>query len=92
MRPRYAYFEVFLNLPKRTLKDYYHIIKDPMSLRKLQKLVKGINGRSERSGVSVFKTWAAFEEKASLLWKNALFYNEDGSDIANLAKELEVRD
>lgn len=37
-----------------------------------------------------YKSWAAFEEKASLLWENAYYYNEDGSPIANMAKELEV--
>ncbi|OAA55226.1 bromodomain protein [Niveomyces insectorum RCEF 264] len=85
----YAYFEPFFNLPSRTLKDYFQVIKDPLSLKKLQKLVKGIRSRTERLGVSEYKSWAAFEEKASLLWENAYYYNEDGSPIANLAKELE---
>lgn len=84
------YFEPFLNLPPRSLKDYYQVIKEPLSLRKLQKLVKGIHGRGEKSGVSDYKTWAAFEEASSLLWQNAYYYNEDGSEIANMAKELEV--
>lgn len=79
-----------MNLPPRSLKDYYQVIKEPLSLKKLQKLVKGIHGRGERSGVTEYKSWAAFEEKASLLWQNAYFYNEDGSDIADMAKELEV--
>jgi Bromodomain len=52
-----------------------------MSLKKIQKLVKG----------SEFKFWAAFEEETSTIWKNAWHYNEDGSDISNLAKDLEVR-
>lgn len=52
--------------------------------------MKGIHGRGEKSGITEYKTWAAFEEKASLLWQNAYFYNEDGSDIAEMAKELEV--
>lgn len=60
-------------------------------MKKLQKLVKGIRSRSDRSGVSEFKSWAAFEEKTSLLWENAYFYNEENSPIANMAKELEVR-
>ena len=82
---------MFMNLPPRTLKDYYQVIKDPLCLKKLQKLVKGIHGRSkEPSGVSDFKTWAALEEKTSLIWQNALYYNEDGSEISEMAKELEV--
>lgn len=86
----YAYFEPFFNLPPRTLKDYFQVIKDPLSIKKLQKLVKGIRSRTDRSGVTEYKSWAAFEEKASLLWENAYYYNEDGSPIANMAKELEV--
>lgn len=86
----YAYFEPFFNLPPRTLKDYFQVIKDPLSIKKLQKLVKGIRSRTDRSGVSEYKSWAAFEDKASLLWENAYFYNEDGSPIANMAKELEA--
>ena len=40
--------------------------------------------------VPKFKTWADFEEDMSLIWKNAMHYNEDGSEIHNLAKQLEV--
>lgn len=38
--------------------------------------------------MSEFKSWAAFEEKASLLWNNAHYYNEEGSVIYDLATEL----
>ncbi|OLN82908.1 Chromatin structure-remodeling complex subunit rsc1-like protein 2 [Colletotrichum chlorophyti] len=83
-----AYFEPFVNLPPRSLKDYYKAIKEPISLKKLQKAIKGIKGRSEATGVSEFKSWSAFEEKASLLWENAFYYNEEGSEIYDLAQEL----
>lgn len=53
-------------------------------------MAKGIQGRSDATGVSEFKTWAAFEEKATLLWTNAYFYNEEDSEIYALAQELEV--
>lgn len=85
-----AYFEPFVNLPPRALKDYYRIVTDPLSLKKLQKIVMGVQGRGELTGVSEFKTWAAFEEKSKLLWTNAYFYNEEGSEIYSLAQELEV--
>lgn len=52
--------------------------------------MKGIHGRQPATGVSDFKNWAAFEEKASLLWTNAHFYNEEGSVIYTLATELKV--
>ncbi|OHE93497.1 hypothetical protein CORC01_11183 [Colletotrichum orchidophilum] len=84
-----AYFEPFVNLPPRVLKDYYRIVKEPMSLRKLQKITKGVRGRNEATGSSDLKSWAAFEETASLLWKNAFFYNEEGSEIYELAQELQ---
>lgn len=63
---------------------------DPLSLKKLQKSVKGVHGRNDVSGVSDFKSWSAFEEKSKLLWTNAYYYNEEGSEIYSLAQELEV--
>ncbi|CAM1504446.1 Fc.00g020370.m01.CDS01 [Cosmosporella sp. VM-42] len=91
MEPEYddPYFEPFINLPPRALKDYYKVINDPVSIRKLQKMVKGVHGRGDVKGSSDFKTWSAFEEKAKLLWTNAYFYNEEGSEIYALAQELE---
>ncbi|TDZ66163.1 Chromatin structure-remodeling complex subunit rsc1 [Colletotrichum trifolii] len=81
-------FEAFVNLPSRSLKDYYRVIKEPLSIKKLQKSVKGVRGRNEATGTSEFKTWAAFQETASLLWENAFFYNEEGSEIYTQAQEL----
>jgi len=52
--------------------------------------VKGV-GKKAEPGVSEFKSWNAFEEEASYLWKNAYFYNEDGSEIFIRAQNLEVR-
>ncbi|KAI1077374.1 Bromodomain-containing protein [Whalleya microplaca] len=85
----YPYFEPFIFLPPRTLKDYYEIIAEPLSLKALQKQVRGQHGRSEATYVSDFKGWAAFEDQASLIWKNAYHYNEDGSEISLMAQELE---
>lgn len=84
-----AYFEPFINLPPRALKDYYKVITDPLSIKKLQKMVKGVHGRGDVTGTSNFKTWGAFQEKSTLLWTNAFFYNEEGSEIYTLAQELE---
>lgn len=86
-----AYFEPFINLPPRALKDYFKVITDPLSFKKFQKAIKGYRGRGGASGTSEFKSWNAFEEKAKLLWTNAYFYNEEGSEIYALAQELEVR-
>ncbi|EAQ93473.1 hypothetical protein CHGG_01708 [Chaetomium globosum CBS 148.51] len=83
------YFLDFINLPPRSYKDYFAVITSPLSLKGLQKLVKGIHGRQPATGVSDFKSWAVFEEKASLLWTNAHFYNEEGSPIHTLATELQ---
>ena len=89
-RDDFAGFEPFVELPDRSLKDYYAVIPNPVSLVKLQKRIRGIQGRSAATGISDFKSWAAFEDDASFIWKNAYHYNEDGSDIFLLAKELEV--
>ncbi|KAJ8058155.1 hypothetical protein OCU04_013010 [Sclerotinia nivalis] len=83
-------FEPFVTLPPRSLKDYYHVIPNPHCLKDLQKRVKGTHGGKHATGVSDFKSWAALEEDASLIWKNAYHYNEDGSEIFNLAKDLET--
>lgn len=83
-------FEPFVTLPPRSLKDYYQVIPNPHCLRDLQKRVKGTFGGKNATGVSDFKSWAALEEDASLIWKNAYHYNEDGSEIFNLARDLEV--
>lgn len=85
-----AYFEPFVNLPPRALKDYFKIITEPLSFKKFQKSIQGHSGRGGRAGTSEFKSWSAFEDKAKLLWTNAYFYNEEGSDIYLLAQELEV--
>ncbi|KAI0976781.1 hypothetical protein F4678DRAFT_480238 [Xylaria arbuscula] len=85
----YPYFEPFIYLPARTLRDYYEVITEPLSLKGLQKQVRGQHGRAEATYVSTFKGWAAFEDQASLIWKNAYHYNEDGSDIFTMAQELE---
>lgn len=80
-----------MNLPDKSLKDYYQLIEDPMSLKKLWRAIKGMQGRGGATGISHFKSWAAMEEKASLLWDNACYYNEEGSEIYELANELKVR-
>lgn len=77
-------------LPSRALKDYYEVIAEPMSVKGLQKQIRGLHGRADPTWVSDFKTWTEFEDQASLIWKNAYHYNEDGSDIFTLAQEFEV--
>ncbi|KAL1895586.1 hypothetical protein Cpir12675_003171, partial [Ceratocystis pirilliformis] len=84
------YYEAFINLPPRELKDYYQVISEPLSLRKLKKHVQGFQTKKLITGVTQFRTWKAFEEKASLLWSNAYYYNEEGSEIYDIAKDLEV--
>ncbi|KAL8778400.1 MAG: hypothetical protein Q9213_007426 [Squamulea squamosa] len=79
----------FINLPSRELRDYYRVIKRPVSLKSVQKAVQGIKGRDKPTGVSNFKSWATFEEETSCIWKNAYHYNEDGSDISEAARFLE---
>jgi hypothetical protein len=81
----------FGNLPTRRLEDYYKFIRHPVSLKSVAKRTKGIHGRAPPTNVSDFKTWDAFEEEVSFIWRNAKEYNEDGSDMFNLATEFEVR-
>lgn len=84
-------FEPFLTLlDRQDFKDYYEIIEHPVSLKQIQKRVKGVQGKKAATGISDFKHWAAFEEEMSYLWKNAFQYNQDGSDIYILAEDLRV--
>jgi hypothetical protein len=85
-----AIFAPFLNLPSRQLKDYYALIKEPMSLTSVKKKVQGVVGRDQPTGHTLFKSWGAFETTMSLIWNNARDYNEDGSEIYNVSLELEV--
>ncbi|KAI4200055.1 MAG: hypothetical protein LQ350_004194 [Teloschistes chrysophthalmus] len=80
----------FINLPSRELREYYRVIKHPVSLKSVQKAVGGIKGRDKPTGVSHFRSWAAFDEETSCIWKNAYHYNEDGSDISEAARVLET--
>ena len=84
----------FLNLPSRTLQDYYRMIKHPVSLKSLAKTVQGIRGRDPAPipPATLWKSWDAFENEVSFIWNNAREYNEDGSAIVELAEELRVRD
>jgi hypothetical protein len=71
------------------MKDYYALIKDPMSLTAVQKKVRGVVGREQPTGHTLLKSWDALANAMALIWKNARDYNEDGSDIYNLSIELE---
>ena len=53
-------------------------------------MVRGIRGREKPTGVTVLKSWQAFEDEVSYIWNNAREYNEDGSEISNWASQLEV--
>lgn len=66
------------------------MIPHPVSFNTLKKHIRGSHNKSEVVGVSDFKSWDAFEEEASCIWKNAKHYNEDGSAISSLATNLEV--
>lgn len=81
----------FIGKPDRNLyRDYYEIIQHPVSLRSIQKRVRGTDSRKNLSKTTAYPTWQSFEEEVSYVWRNAREYNEDGSDIAILAGVLEV--
>lgn len=71
-------------------RDYYEVIKHPVSLRSIQQKVRGTEKRKNPSRITAFPTWQSFEEEVSYLWGNAREYNEDDSDIVVLAGILEV--
>jgi len=83
-------FHPFANLPSRSLVDYYQVIKHPVSLKSVHKLVRGIHGRNPPTGISDFQSWDAFEKEVQHIWNNCRTYNEDGSEMYNLSEEFEV--
>ncbi|KAJ5139116.1 Bromodomain [Penicillium bovifimosum] len=80
----------FIGKPDRNLyRDYYEIIQHPVSLRSIQKRVRGTDSRKNTSRTTAYPTWQSFEEEVSYIWRNARDYNEDDSEIAILAGVLE---
>ncbi|KAJ5246958.1 hypothetical protein N7468_001941 [Penicillium chermesinum] len=80
----------FTGKPDRNAyRDYYEIIQHPVSLRSIQKKVRGTDTRKKGTKMTAFPTWHAFEEEVSYIWRNAREYNEDGSEISKLAGVLE---
>lgn len=86
----YPTFDPFLKLPDRKIRHYYHVITQPVSFNTLKKRVRGSHGKGDAYGVTDLKSWDVFEQEASMIWTNAWRYNEDGSEISELATELEV--
>jgi hypothetical protein len=81
----------FIGKPDRNIyRDYYEIIQHPVSLRSIQKRVRGTDSRKNSSRTTAYPTWQSFEEEVSYVWRNAREYNEDDSDISILAGALEV--
>lgn len=76
-------------MPSRRLEDYYKVIKHPVCIKGVQKKTQGIHGRNPPTGITDFKTWDAFEQEVSFIWRNAREYNEDGSEMYELAGEFE---
>ncbi|KAJ5333283.1 hypothetical protein MYU51_014291 [Penicillium brevicompactum] len=80
----------FIGKPDRTLyRDYYELIQHPVSLRSIQKKVRGTDSRKNTSKTTAYPTWQSFEEEVSYIWRNAREYNEDDSEISALAGILE---
>lgn len=81
----------FMGKPDRNAyRDYYEIIQHPVSLRSIQKKVRGTDTRKKGTKMTAFPTWQEFEEEVSYIWRNAREYNEDGSEISELAGVLEA--
>ncbi|OKL56705.1 hypothetical protein UA08_07846 [Talaromyces atroroseus] len=82
----------FLYKPDRNLyKEYYEIIQHPVSLRGILKQVRGIEGRKPHSRKTAFPNWRSFANEMDFVWGNAREFNEDDSEIVDLAKILEAQ-
>lgn len=82
-------FYNFISKPDKNLyKEYYEIIKHPVSLRAILRLVRGTDNRKNSLKRSPFRTWDALEEEVSYIWRNASEFNEPGSAIVEEAEHL----
>eukprot|EP00051_Salpingoeca_urceolata_P001842 m.44552 g.44552 ORF g.44552 m.44552 type:complete len:1812 (+) comp11717_c0_seq1:111-5546(+) len=70
---------LFEKLPaKKHFADYYKLIKNPIDLYTIQR----------RLNANVYRDMAAFEKDMMTMFDNAMFYNEDGSEVFLDAKVL----
>ena len=60
-----------------------------MCLRKLQKSANGQRGHEPPQPNTLLKSWDEFQQRAELIWNNAREYNEEGSEIVEMAEQLE---
>jgi len=73
--------ELFMELPdKREYRDYYAIIKRPISLEMIRKRISGNH----------YTSLQGFKEDFRTIWQNARTYNEEGSIVYDDANTLEV--
>ncbi|KAI1977812.1 hypothetical protein LOZ53_002189 [Ophidiomyces ophidiicola] len=83
-------FQPFLSKPDRGLyKEYYDIIKHPTSLWTVLRRIRGAEGRKDSTTMSPYRTWDAFAEEVSYIWRNTREFNVEGSAIVELSGELE---
>jgi hypothetical protein len=66
--------------PKKDYPEYYKVIKRPIAILEVR---KGI----EKGKIT---DWETFASEVGLIWTNAREFNEDGSEIYEMANELEV--
>lgn len=73
--------ELFMELPdRREYRDYYAIIKRPISLEMIRKRIAGNH----------YTSLQEFKEDFRTIWQNARTYNEEGSLVVEDANALEV--
>ena len=73
--------ELFMELPdKREYRDYYAIIRRPISLEMIRKRIAGNH----------YTSLQGFKEDFRTIWENARTYNEEGSLVVEDANALEV--
>ena len=75
-------FELFVNRVKESeIPEYYDIIKEPMWLKEIQ-------GKLQNQKYSKF---SEFVYDMNLIWKNAVLFNGEESEVAQLALFMEYR-
>lgn len=80
-RTKRVYSEIFMDAPsKKEYPEYYAYIQRVICLNEIKRNMKK----------GLYRTWTEFEADISLVWANAMAFNEDGSQVYEDAKILKV--
>jgi hypothetical protein len=77
-QPNGWWFHKRVDPVKMELPDYFDVVKEPMDLTIIRKRLDG----------NMYREISTFEADVELVFTNAMLYNEEGTDVYEVAKEM----